>query len=62
MVLRSSRSPRVRCAAEWAGHLSGAPQRTVYEWQCKGVWVPDYAKASLMQWSCRELVYLRILE
>ena len=61
MLLRALRSPRGRYSAERAGHLSGVPQRTVYEWQAKDVWVPDYAKASPMQWSYRDLVYLRML-
>jgi uncharacterized protein (DUF433 family) len=37
------------------------PHRTVYEWQAKGIWVPDYARANPMQWSYRDLVYLRML-
>lgn len=60
-LLRVLRSPRGRYSAERAAQLSGVPQRTVYDWQAKKVWVPDYAKASPMQWSYRDLVFLRLL-
>ena len=61
MLLRALRSPRGRYPAERAAQLSGVPHRTVYDWQAKRVWVPDYAKANPMQWSYRDLVYLRML-
>lgn len=61
LLLRALRSPRGKYSAERAGQLSGVPNRTVYEWQARKIWVPDYAKASPMQWSYRDLVYLRML-
>lgn len=60
-LLRALRSPRGRYPAERAAQLSGVPHRTVYDWQAKKIWVPDYAKASPMQWSYRDLVFLRLL-
>jgi uncharacterized protein (DUF433 family) len=61
LLLRALRSPRGKYSAERAAQLSGVPHRTVYEWQARKIWVPDYAKASPMQWSYRDLVYLRML-
>lgn len=61
MLVRALRSPGGRYPAERAAQLSGVPHRTVYDWQHNGVWVPDYAKANPMQWSYRDLVYLRML-
>lgn len=60
-LLRTLRSPRGRYSAERAAQLSGVPHRTVYEWQQRGVWVPDYVHANPMQWSYRDLVFLRML-
>lgn len=55
------RHPRGRYSAERAAQLSGLPKSTVYDWQRKGVLVPDYPKPRSMYWSYRDLVFLRML-
>jgi uncharacterized protein (DUF433 family) len=37
------------------------PTSTVYDWQRNSIYVPDFAGASPMAWSYRDLVYLRLL-
>ena len=61
MLLRALRSPRGLYSAERASHLSGVPERTVYDWSSAGVWRPDYPNAKPMQWSYRDLVFMRML-
>lgn len=61
MLLRALRSPRGLYTAERAAQLSGVPSRTVYEWNASGAWQPDYRRAKPMQWSYRDLVFMRML-
>lgn len=61
LVFEALRSPRGRYGAERAAQLSGIPKSTVYDWQRDRIYVPDFARASPMAWSYRDLVYLRLL-
>jgi hypothetical protein len=61
-VLRHAlRFPRGRYEASRAAHLSGIPERTIYDWSQGGALVADFHRASPMRWSYRDLVYLRLL-
>lgn len=61
MLLYALRFPRGRYSATRASHLSGVPERTVYDWASQGVLVPDYHDGRPKLWSYRDLVYLRLL-
>jgi uncharacterized protein (DUF433 family) len=60
-LLNAMRHPRGRYSAERASQLSGVPASTVYDWQRNDIYVPDFAGATPMAWSYRDLVYLRLL-
>ena len=57
----SLRHPRGRYAAERAAQLSGIPRSTLYDWQRKAIYVPDFAGGNPMAWSYRDLIFLRVL-
>ncbi len=61
LVVHSLRHARGRYAADRAAQLSGIPRSTLYDWQRAAVYVPDFAGASPMAWSYRDLVFVRVL-
>lgn len=61
LVLRALRSPRGRYEATRASQLSGIPASTLYEWNRSRVWRPEFLASSPMEWSYRDLVFVRIL-
>jgi hypothetical protein len=61
LVLHSLRHARGQYKADRAAQLSGIPRSTLYDWQRSDVLVPDFAGASPMAWSYRDLVFVRVL-
>jgi uncharacterized protein (DUF433 family) len=61
MVRQWLRYPRGRYSAARASQLSGVPKTTVYDWAKNGIVVPDLAGAKPMQWTYRDLVFLRLM-
>ncbi len=60
-MLVALRSPRGRYTAERASQLSGIPKSTLYEWRSSNVWRPDYSADNPVEWSYRDLVFVRLL-
>lgn len=54
------RMPMGRYTYERASQLSGVPKRTVHHWARTEAWVPDFVDDSPMEWSYRDLVFLRL--
>jgi hypothetical protein len=59
-VRRWLRTPRGRYAADRASQLAGVPRSTIYDWNRNAILVPDFAHARPMEWSYRDLVFLRL--
>lgn len=61
LVLRALRHPRGRYRAERARQLSAIPTRTLHDWATSGILVPDWDGAKPRAWSCRDIVFARLL-
>jgi len=59
-VHRWLRSPRGRYSVDRASQLSGVPRSTIYDWNKNLIVVPDFSRTNPMQWSYRDLVFLRL--
>lgn len=55
------RRPIGRYVARRASQLAGVPRTTLYDWARNDVLAPDFKHERPMQWSYRDLVYLRML-